>query len=163
MPLMETLQNTNNLVLFHLGSFVKTLNKNANHLLRKDGFALKLEQLPVIMAVFYQGIMCQQELADALDRDKSSVQRTIVFLLKHDLVKISGDKQDKRRNLVTLTETGSLLAQKLHNRLIRLEQVLFSHLREEDKNTLVGLIRKVERSMLTAVPEHYHNQFTLIQ
>lgn len=148
---MEYTQNINSLALIHIGNFVKSLYGHANQLLRQHGFMIRLEQLPVIMTVHYFGTLYQQEIADMVGRDKSSVQRTVAFLQKNELIHITEDRNDRRRNMVSLTFPGKDLARRLHDELMRLEQVLFSHVDEKDKTALIGIIRKAEHTIDQAV------------
>lgn len=65
-----------------------------------------IEQLHILMCVHEQGVVCQQEIADILRRDKSSVQRSVVILKENGLIEITKCKSDKRRNLLSLTDLG---------------------------------------------------------
>jgi DNA-binding MarR family transcriptional regulator len=80
--------------------------------IRQEKIPLKVEQLPVIMCIYDHGILCQQEIADAVFRDKSSVQRTVAKLEYQGLVEIRKN-MDKRKKSIVLSETGKAVAQKI--------------------------------------------------
>jgi len=85
----------------------------ANKYFVQEKFPIKPEQFPVLISI-YKGVnMSQQEIANLIHRDKSSVQRTILALQKKGLVIIKPDENDKRKNLVSTTEEGALVALKL--------------------------------------------------
>ena len=100
--------------------------------------------MPVLIIVYYRGVLCQQEIANILGRDKSSVQRTIVALVRDGYLKTETDKIDRRRNLITLTGTGYSITEKLNDELILLDSTLFSSLQPADKDFLNRIIGKVE-------------------
>lgn len=78
----------------------------------REKIPIKMEQLPVVMCIYDHGILCQQEIADAVCRDKSSVQRTVARLECQGLVEIHRNK-DKRKKLLMLTKRGKEIAKKI--------------------------------------------------
>jgi DNA-binding MarR family transcriptional regulator len=80
--------------------------------IRQEKIPLKVEQLPVIMCIYDHGILCQQEIANAVFRDKSSVQRTVAKLAHQGLVEIRRNR-DKRKKSLVLSETGKAIVQKV--------------------------------------------------
>jgi len=52
----------------------------ANRLIEEASVPVKMEQLPILMCIHSCGCISQQEIADMVHRDKSSVQRTVVVL-----------------------------------------------------------------------------------
>jgi DNA-binding MarR family transcriptional regulator len=80
--------------------------------IRQEKIPLKVEQLPVMMCIYDHGILCQQEIADAVFRDKSSVQRTVAKLEHYGFVEIR-QNIDKRKKSLVLSETGKAIAQKI--------------------------------------------------
>lgn len=80
--------------------------------IRQEKIPLKIEQLPVMMCIYDHGILCQQEIADAIFRDKSSVQRTVAKLEYQGFVEIRRN-MDKRKKSLVLSETGKAIAKKI--------------------------------------------------
>lgn len=80
--------------------------------IRQEQIPLKIEQLPVIMCIYDHGILCQQEIANVVFRDKSSVQRTVAKLAYQGLVEFRRNR-DKRKKSLVLSETGKAVAQKI--------------------------------------------------
>ncbi len=70
---------------------------------------LTKEQFILLMKLHGQDGRPQHTLAFITDRDKTSLTRLITTLEKKGLVKRSVSKEDKRSNLVFLTEQGRLL------------------------------------------------------
>jgi DNA-binding MarR family transcriptional regulator len=80
--------------------------------IRQEKIPLKAEQLPVMMCIYDHGILCQQEIANAVFRDKSSIQRTVAKLEYYGFVEIR-QNMDKRKKSLVLSETGKAIAKKI--------------------------------------------------
>jgi DNA-binding MarR family transcriptional regulator len=126
-----------NSILFHFGMVNKALFNRANKLISKGGFPIQLEQLPVVLVLYYEGDQSQQEIADSCERDKSSVQRSISSLLKHEIVQVAQDPHDKRRNIVHLTPKGKAIAKEIEQEIIRIEDKLFGQLSRKEKDAFI--------------------------
>lgn len=129
-------------VIFHLGYLTKIVNNKANTLFHEAGLNVRVEQIPVLIAIYCQGPLSQQELANILSRDKSSIQRTIVTLSRNQLVSIGNDRLDKRKNIISLTEYGKQLTSMLEKSMIEVEHLLFDHISDWDRQKLIGIIKK---------------------
>lgn len=100
--------------LFHqLKRINMNLFKIAHTLLKDESVcnSIKRDQFPVFMVLYENPSMTQQEIANMLLRDKSSVQRTISSFEKKGLVTISHSETDKRTNIVSLTAAGIQIAE----------------------------------------------------
>ena len=93
----------------------------ANKYLLEEKFPIKSEQFPVLISIYKCGSCSQQEIANLIHRDKSSVQRTILAFEKKGLVTIKPSAQDKRKNLVSTTEKGTEVALKLKDVIQKVE------------------------------------------
>jgi len=130
-------------ILFHLGYLAKIMNRRANALFHKSGYNVRMEQIPVLMALRFYGRLSQQELADKLDRDKSSIQRTVVTLARNGLINIGADKLDKRKNIIALNDCGQCLAKEMEQNMSEVEGLLFDHLSDNAKNRLISMIAEL--------------------
>jgi len=92
-----------NLIMFRLAN---------KHLVAAD-IPIKSEQIPVLISIYKGNNKSQQEVADLVHRDKSSVQRTVIALQKKGLITVQADKKDKRRNVLSATKKGIAVAGKI--------------------------------------------------
>lgn len=129
--------------MFEVFELHKRIHNKSNKIFCKDGFGLQVEQIPVLMIPYYIGILSQQEIADRISRDKSSVLRTVVSLTHAGLLAVATDPFDKRRKLVQLTVEGKRVASKIANVLSGINDQLFSCFSDEEKNTFRALLRKL--------------------
>lgn len=87
----------------------------------------------------------QQYLADRLGVRPQSVSQAVNTLAERGLVKKEADGKDKRASLIFITVEGiAHRKQRAGDRLRRAERA-FSCLKEEEKETLLGLLKKIGR------------------
>ena len=79
---------------------------------RLAGLEITIEQWSVLYHLWKQDGMSQQELCNRTFRDKPSITRLIDNLEKQKLVKRMPSKEDRRINLVCLTDSAKLLQDK---------------------------------------------------
>src|ERR1700759_3892702 len=73
---------------------------------RSAGLEITIEQWTVLYHLWKEDCLSQQELCVRTYRDKPSTTRLIHNLEKQKLVKRASSKNDKRINLVCLTDAG---------------------------------------------------------
>ena len=79
---------------------------------RLAGLEITIEQWSILYHLWKQDGLSQQELCNRTFRDKPSITRLIDNLEKQKLVKRMPSKEDRRINLVCLTEPAKLLQDK---------------------------------------------------
>ena len=77
--------------------------------LEDNGIDMTIEQFKVMVVLWKEKSSTQQNIADFVGKDKTSVTRLIAGLEKRSLIQRTSDKSDKRCNLVTLTAQGVAL------------------------------------------------------
>lgn len=128
---------------FQIHRIQKTIFRKGNQMFQDAEIGLQVEQFPILMvAAAYDGLS-QQEIADITRRDKSSIQRTVVALVKKNLLKVSQDADDKRRNMVYATEEGKLLSKRIKKLIKKAEDEAFSVLPEEEKQSAIKSLKEV--------------------
>jgi DNA-binding MarR family transcriptional regulator len=83
-----------------------------NYLTRQlaiHGIDMTIEQFKVMVVLWKEGSCTQQNIADFVGKDKTSVTRLIAGLEKRSLIQRATGCQDKRCNHVTLTPQGVAL------------------------------------------------------
>ena len=69
---------------------------------------IPVESLGVLMAIRHKASMIQQEIADTLKKDKSAILRHINLFESQGLITRSNTANDKRMNVIQITELDSL-------------------------------------------------------
>jgi DNA-binding MarR family transcriptional regulator len=86
-------------------AIARRLQKN----FKQNGVDITIEQWSVLYHLWKQEGMSQQELCNATFRDKPSITRLVDNLEKLKLVKRVSSKEDRRMNLIFLTEQAKRL------------------------------------------------------
>ena len=89
------------------------------------------------------GPQSQQEVANALDLDKSHLVARIDQLEERGLVRRERDASDRRRHRVTLTPAGRRLARKLRPVALRSQQQFLDSLTRPEQEQLLALLTRV--------------------
>jgi DNA-binding MarR family transcriptional regulator len=110
---------------FQIHRMKRTIFRRTNALMNEAGITLQLEQLPLIM-ILQRKNLSQRELSDMTMRDKSSILRSINALEKKNLVEVQKDEDDKRKNIVSLTEEGIKLAKNIRTLMKKSEDEVLS-------------------------------------
>lgn len=143
---------------FELSIFfqVSLITKCIFHLASKNAESLNINlnpnQLHVLFTIYHNQGLSQQELAEIVERNKSSIQRTIQSFLKKDLIKLYKDKNDKRKNLIAITPTGekiSLAIKKvIHRTENDIKEILTTEQYEEYLTLTKALAEKLNNKIL---------------
>lgn len=116
-------------------AIARRLQKN----FKQNGVDITIEQWSVLYHLWKQDGVNQQELCNATFRDKPSITRLVDNLEKLKLVKRVASKEDRRRNLIYLTDT----ARKLQDQSMELASQTLNEALEGVKQEDVELCKQV--------------------
>jgi DNA-binding MarR family transcriptional regulator len=128
---------------FQIHRIQKVMFRRGNQIFQDEKVPLQLEQFPILLTAYALEGQSQQEIADITNRDKSSIQRTLVALERKGLVNIVQDPNDKRRNLIYVTDGGKYMAEKIKSLMKRAEQETFAVLGDDDREAAIAAIKDV--------------------
>lgn len=89
----------------------------------------------------------QQEIADTVNKDKSSVTYLINRLVKQGLVERIGDKQDRRNKLIFLTPKGKRKREQIFPWVLELYRRAAGDIEEEQIKNAVSLLKKITANL----------------
>ncbi|MFT4031894.1 MAG: MarR family winged helix-turn-helix transcriptional regulator [Siphonobacter sp.] len=121
------------------------LGKNANRELSKMGYSIQLEQIQVLLTVYFMTDVkpSQQDVANMLQKNKAGIQRTIHTLERDGYLRIHPDKQDRRKNLVSTTPAGSIVVERVIESMEKIDSQVKSLLNEEEATLLLRIQDKI--------------------
>jgi len=125
-------------------AITRRLQKN----FRDAGLEITIEQWSVLYHLWENDGLSQQDLCNLTYRDKPSVTRLIDNLEKQKLVKRVSSKEDRRKNIVTLTENA-----------LTLQQSTFELANKTMDEALAG----IKKADIAVVKEVLHKVFTNLQ
>lgn len=117
-----------------------------SHRLVADGFGaegVRGYHFRLLAALDQYGPSSQADLGRAAGIDRSDVVATVNELAADAMVDRSPDPDDRRRNVVTLTERGRALLQRLDAVLDDVQDAVLAPLTQTERATLVGLLRRL--------------------
>lgn len=103
------LQNPNSLTenpLYLAGELTHRFHRRLAGAFRAAEVGVTVEQFSVLALLYYQDGMTQQEMAEALGRDKASITRILHNMERDTLLERGEDSVDKRSKRVALTPLG---------------------------------------------------------
>ena len=121
----------------------KAFFRHGNHLMKEAGISLQLEQFPVLLSVHAMKSLSQQEIADVILRDKSSVQRSLTALQRKGLLTVAQDATDKRKHIVTVTPEGTALAKKMKLLMRRADEEAFAAFSGDERAKAIQAMRDI--------------------
>ncbi len=125
-------------------AITRRLQKN----FRDAGLEITIEQWSVLYHLWENDGLSQQDLCNLTYRDKPSVTRLIDNLEKQKLVKRVASKEDRRKNIVTLTDNA-----------LSLQQTTFELANKTMEEALAG----IKKSDVAVIKEVLHKVFTNLQ
>jgi len=131
------------LLLRQIGGLHKKIYKECDRIFRELDFPLEMDQIPVLMLLYYNGSASQQEISASLFRDKASVNRTVGFMAREDMAIVIQDAVDKRKTRVELTATGKSLAKQANAVITEFDEGLTKGFSPEEKQQLHSLLNKL--------------------
>ncbi len=80
---------------------------------REEGFDITSEQWTTLSLIHHGMVKNQQDIANMTGKDKTTVTRALEVLLNEGLITRKVDPDDKRANLISLSQKGKKLREKM--------------------------------------------------
>lgn len=129
------------------GKVSMAINRVMSRNFRRDGLEITPEQWTVLAFLWREDGVTQQRLCDATFKDKPSMTRLIDNLEKAGLVERKASPNDRRANLVYLTETGHCIKKKAEEAVQQTVETALAGLDEEQVNQMRNTLRVVFLNM----------------
>lgn len=129
-------------LIFQFHHIHNAMFRIANKKINASSVPIKMEQLPVLMTLYWLKEQSQQQVANHVNRDKSSVLRTVQILEKKGLVVNKKDDADNRRKVLTLTDTGKFVAIQIIDLIKEIENEIASALTDKPRSELLVSLKK---------------------
>jgi DNA-binding MarR family transcriptional regulator len=96
-------------ILYQIGEAQRLAHKKVTSSFSEQGFDVTVEQFGVLALLWYKEGVNQQDIADGLNRDKTTIARIIENMVNRSLIVKVPDQIDKRNKLIYLTQKGKSL------------------------------------------------------
>ncbi|HET8573488.1 MAG TPA: MarR family transcriptional regulator [Edaphocola sp.] len=138
----KLIEKKNQSLIFQFHHIHNIMFRVANKMINASAVPVKMEQLPVLMTLFYFKAQSQQSVANHINRDKSSVLRTAQALEKKGLLAFTKDEKDARRKVLALTETGKFVAIQVEDLVRDIEKEIGAALSDRPKSELLEILKQ---------------------
>ena len=139
---MLHLQN-NELFDILVGKISGTINRTFLRTFTAAGIDISIEQWTVLACLWNKDKVTQQTLCSLTAKDKPSMTRLIDKLEKHNLVTRVSDHNDRRINLIHLTNNGIALQQKATELVEKIVCKALNNITEEELTISRGVLKKI--------------------
>jgi DNA-binding MarR family transcriptional regulator len=127
-----------------MGITVKMVEYYLQALFNEHGLDLSKEQMIILKKLHEQDGLNQNELASLTFRDKSSMARLLSKMEKKNYIQRKQSKEDKRINLVFLTEKGRTIFKQTRPALKKLINTMEENITMEEKKLMIKILKKVQ-------------------
>jgi len=110
---MTSSSNANGSLLIILDRTARALERRLQSVFIKAGHNITVEQWMVMLLLWQQNGLFQQQIADGISKDKATVTRLINGLEKRNLIVRVPDKTDRRQKQIFLTNLGKQMEEDL--------------------------------------------------
>jgi DNA-binding MarR family transcriptional regulator len=115
--------------------------------IKEKNINLTFEMLEILACLWQKDGINQQEIADTTIKDKSSMTYLVDNLVKRNMVKRMPDKDDRRNNLIFLTNEGKLLQEKLYPWLFEMYDKATIDVKLADIQKSITLVKKMNKNL----------------
>lgn len=131
-----------------IGMSAHRLSNLITRTLQKNGFDMTHEQIILLFIISREKGINQKQLAHKLDRDKTSIARSISKLeTAHKVVRVqTGD--DKRINNLYLTKEGTQLLEQIYPVIKKVRDELKSGFSTEEINEVVSFLKELTEKVV---------------
>lgn len=128
---------------YMLGQTMRVYKNMITTTLKENKYDLSFEQYVMMMILSMEKEPTQQELANQLQKDKSSILRHTDVLIKKLYVNRIPDKTDKRMKKLYLTPAGKETVVRLKALAAQVESRLLYGINTTEVNTLMNILEKI--------------------
>ena len=115
-----------------VGKVSMAINRTFLRTFSTEGMSITIEQWSVLACLWKKDKVTQQTLCNLTSKDKPSMTRLIDKLEKRNLVTRVSDHNDRRINLIHLTDSGMALKQKATDLVQKIAAKTLSNIAEEE-------------------------------
>jgi len=129
------------------GKISTAINRTFLRAFAAEGIEITTEQWSVLACLWTKDKVTQQDLCDLTSKDKPSMTRLIDKLELRNLVTRVADHNDRRTNLIHLTDAGNALKQKATEIVQEVATRTLNHISEEELNTIRTVLKKIMNNL----------------
>ena len=147
-----------NYIPFHLISVANQYSRGSSKLFLRL-FGVGIIGWRILSFTSLSENMTAQQVCKAVNLDKGATSREIQKLKKLGHIELNTDSKDKRRQLISLTNSGIELHNKMLNVALAREKEFMQHCNVREKQELLRMLKGISNN-LTKADHHKYDEFT---
>lgn len=112
-----------------------------------QGFNITPEQFLVMDALWDEGVLTQQQIADYLLKDKNSVVKLVDGLEERKLVRRASNPKDRRQNLIEVTDYAMKIKDKVTEVAMEAVDRIIKGIAKADLQSFIKVLSKMAENM----------------
>ena len=125
------------------GKISTAINRTFLRAFANEGIEITTEQWSVLACLWKKDKVTQQDLCDFTSKDKPSMTRLIDKLEMRNLVTRVSDHNDRRSNLIHLTDAGNALKAKATEIVQQVAAKTLNHISDEELDIIRVVLKKI--------------------
>lgn len=134
-------EELNRSIGFKINQTANKLNQQFNHILQD--YDIALEQRVTLEIISADKNITQTKISSILGKDKTTICRTLNSLEKKGLITKEENKEDKRVNIIKLTQKAYKVLEDTEEIIQNYRNILSSNLEEEEISALFRILEKL--------------------
>lgn len=132
------------LVIHKIEKVIKGLKTELNQYINSLNLGITAEQWVVLDTISAGTNVCQQDVAEALSKDKSNIKRIVEILEKKELItRMVGKKNNRLVNYLYITDNGKSLLDENIEKIKSFLETLFSPVSASEEQVLRDILKKL--------------------
>ena len=111
--------------------------------IREKGYKITIDQWLIIKSILENPKITQQELAKNVFKDNASVTRIIELMVKSNYLSREVDSQDRRKSVLTVTQEGKDIIEKVQNLVLDNRKVALEGLSNKEIDIMNLALQKI--------------------
>ncbi|MDR0873596.1 MAG: MarR family transcriptional regulator [Prevotellaceae bacterium] len=131
--------------LFNIALTMKEIQRSFKRFAGNLSLDVPMESVGILLVIYYnKSELIQQEIAEAVKKDKSAVLRHIDNLERKGLLQRTSAINDRRRNVISITERGKQFISEINGKANELFALLSDGLTVSEITTLNALLTHLQ-------------------
>ena len=115
--------------------------------IKENKIDISFEMIEIMACLWNKDGINQQEIADIVIKDKSSMTYLVDNLVKRNMVSRKVDENDRRNNLIYITKEGRLLQKKLHPWILEMYDKAALGIPKTKINQSIEIVKKMSENL----------------
>lgn len=130
-------------ILVGMHRIVNEMDRETSHIAKE--YDLTIGQFAVLEALFNKGDLSVGEVQEKILSTSGTIPVIVRNLMKRDLITQKSDERDKRRVILSLTDTGRKIIEQVYPRNVEGIKAIVDRLTPKEQEQLVSLLRKFHK------------------